>query len=147
MLCVAWLYYFHWSALPLQTTNFKIPATDDPKTPLYNSSFELNVKKYFERKPYLNLQQPAFPTNRNGFKVGMKLEGIDPRHPSLYCVLSIAEVRGYRIRLHFDGYSECHDFWVNASSVDIFPLGWCEKNNKKLQVPKGKQEKNAIILI
>ena len=67
----------------------------------------------------------------------MKLEGIDPKHPSLYCVLSVAEIRGFRLRLHFDGYSECHDFWTNADSPFIFPVGWAEKNNKKLQPPKG----------
>lgn len=67
----------------------------------------------------------------------MKLEGIDPKHQSLYCVLSVAEVHGFRMRLHFDGYSECYDFWINADSPFIFPVGWCEKNNKTLQPPKG----------
>lgn len=66
----------------------------------------------------------------------MKLEGIDPKHQSLYCVLSVAEVHGFRMRLHFDGYSECYDFWINADSPFIFPVGWCEKNNKTLQPPK-----------
>ncbi|XP_022091136.1 lethal(3)malignant brain tumor-like protein 1 isoform X2 [Acanthaster planci] len=79
----------------------------------------------------------AFPSGKNNFKVGMKLEGIDPKHPSLFCVLTVAEVRGYRIRLHFDGYSECYDFWVNADSPDIQPAGWCERTNHKLQYPKG----------
>ena len=74
---------------------------------------------------------------RCGFKVGMRLEGIDPRHPSLYCVLTVAEVRGQRIRLHFDEYSECYDYWVNSDCPFIFPIGWAEKNNKKLQPPKG----------
>nr|XP_006811109.1 PREDICTED: lethal(3)malignant brain tumor-like protein 3-like [Saccoglossus kowalevskii] len=60
-----------------------------------------------------------FPCSKNGFKQGMKLEGIDPKHPSMFCVLSVAETRGYRVRLHFDGYSECYDFWVNADSPDI----------------------------
>lgn len=45
---------------------------------------------------------------------------------------------GYRLRLHFDGYSECHDFWVNANSPDIHPAGWFEKTGHKLQLPKGK---------
>ncbi|XP_038057788.1 lethal(3)malignant brain tumor-like protein 4 [Patiria miniata] len=79
----------------------------------------------------------AFPIGKNNFKVGMKLEGIDPKHPCLFCVLTVAEIRGYRIRLHFDGYSECYDFWVNADSLDIQPAGWCEKTNHKLQYPKG----------
>ncbi|XP_013413836.1 lethal(3)malignant brain tumor-like protein 4 isoform X2 [Lingula anatina] len=79
----------------------------------------------------------AFPQNKNSFRVGMKLEGIDPKHPSLYSVLTVAEVCGYRLRLHFDGYSECYDFWTNADSPEIFPAGWCEKSDKELQPPKG----------
>ena len=44
---------------------------------------------------------------------------------------------GYRIRLHFDGYSDNYDFWVNADSMDIFPAGWCEKNGHRLHAPRG----------
>ncbi|XP_052073604.1 lethal(3)malignant brain tumor-like protein 3 isoform X1 [Mytilus californianus] len=79
----------------------------------------------------------AFPSHKNGFKLGMRMEGIDPKHQTLLCVLSVAEVCGYRVRLHFDGYSECYDFWTNADSPYIFPVGWCEKNGKTLQPPKG----------
>ncbi|XP_016074886.1 PREDICTED: lethal(3)malignant brain tumor-like protein 1 [Miniopterus natalensis] len=70
----------------------------------------------------------------------MKLEGIDPQHPSMYFILTVAEVCGYRLRLHFDGYSECHDFWINANSPDIHPAGWFEKTGHKLQPPKGYKE-------
>ncbi|KAM6043745.1 lethal(3)malignant brain tumor-like protein 4 isoform 3-T3 [Theristicus caerulescens] len=82
----------------------------------------------------------SFPQGRNGFKVGMKLEGLDPEHPSRFCVLTVAEVQGYRMRLHFDGYPECYDFWVNADSSDIHPVGWCEKTSHKLLPPKGFKE-------
>ncbi|ELK05740.1 Lethal(3)malignant brain tumor-like 4 protein [Pteropus alecto] len=67
----------------------------------------------------------------------MRLEGIDPRHPSVFCVLSVAEVCGYRLRLHFDGYLSCYDFWTNAGSPDIHPVGWCEKTKHELHIPKG----------
>ncbi|TNN60298.1 Lethal(3)malignant brain tumor-like protein 1 [Liparis tanakae] len=80
------------------------------------------------------------PTVKSGFKQGMKLEGIDPQHPSMYFVLTVAEVCGYRLRLHFDGYSDCHDFWVNANSPDIHPAGWCESTGHKLHTPKGCKE-------
>ncbi|XP_078006400.1 lethal(3)malignant brain tumor-like protein 1 isoform X2 [Phascolarctos cinereus] len=80
----------------------------------------------------------AFPQNKNGFKLGMKLEGIDPQHPSMYFILTVVEVCGYRMRLHFDGYSECHDFWLNADSPNIHPAGWFEKTGHRLQPPKGK---------
>nr|XP_060640635.1 lethal(3)malignant brain tumor-like protein 3 isoform X2 [Anolis sagrei ordinatus] len=86
-------------------------------------------------------ESQSFPQNKNGFRVGMKLEGLDPEHPSLFCVLSVDEVQGYRMRLHFDGYSECYDFWVNADSPDIHPVGWCEKTGHKLLPPKGYKER------
>ncbi|GAB0186679.1 lethal(3)malignant brain tumor-like protein 3 [Grus japonensis] len=82
----------------------------------------------------------SFPYNKNGFKVGMKLEGVDPEHQSIYCVLTVAEVCGYRVRLRFDGYPDCYDFWVNADSSDIHPVGWCEKTGHKLHPPKGYKE-------
>ncbi|XP_066574800.1 lethal(3)malignant brain tumor-like protein 4 isoform X2 [Amia ocellicauda] len=85
-------------------------------------------------------EQQSYPMYRNGFKVGMRLEGIDPLHPSMFCVLSVAEVIGYRLRLHFDGYSDCYDFWVNADSPEIRPSGWCEMTGRKLQPPKGYKE-------
>uniref|UniRef100_A0A8C7RYN3 L3MBTL histone methyl-lysine binding protein 1b n=1 Tax=Oncorhynchus mykiss TaxID=8022 RepID=A0A8C7RYN3_ONCMY len=82
-------------------------------------------------------EHQSFPQSRNAFKVGMKLEGLDPCHPSLFCVLSVAEIQGYRVRLHFDGYPECYDFWVNADTWDVKPAGWCEKMGHKLLLPKG----------
>jgi len=42
---------------------------------------------------------------------------------------------GYRIKLHFDGYEDKHDFWVNADCPDLFHPGWCEKNFRILQPP------------
>ncbi|KAH8268457.1 hypothetical protein KR026_007400 [Drosophila bipectinata] len=78
-----------------------------------------------------------FPITPNCFERGMKLEAIDPENCSLFCVCTIAEIRGYRLRLSFDGYSSMYDFWVNADSQDIFPPGWCEETNRVLQAPKG----------
>lgn len=83
----------------------------------------------------VKLFKNPFPYNRNCFKVGMRLEAIDPQHPSYFCVVSVAEVQGYRMRLHFDEYSELYDYWVNADCVDIFPPGWCEKNGRTLRPP------------
>ncbi|KAK3091272.1 hypothetical protein FSP39_018509 [Pinctada imbricata] len=101
----------------------------------------MNWSTYLERTnsvgaPHRLFKEP-FPATKNGFKVGMKLEGVDPKHQSLFCVMTVVEICGYRIRLHFDGYSECYDFWTNADSAYIFPVGWCEKNGKVLQPPKG----------
>lgn len=85
----------------------------------------------------VKLFKDPFPYNKNGFRPGMKLEGIDQQHPSFFCVLTVAETCGYRLRLHFDGYPSNYDFWVNADSMDIFPIGWCEKHGHLLHPPPG----------
>ncbi|CAK1552689.1 unnamed protein product [Leptosia nina] len=83
----------------------------------------------------VKLFKDPFPYNKNGFRVGMRLEAIDPHHPSQFCVVSVAEVQGYRLRLHFDEFPDMYDFWINADSPDIFPAGWCEKNGRSLKPP------------
>lgn len=35
-----------------------------------------------------------FPTEKNSFKIGEKLEGIDPEHEALFCVMTVVEVCG-----------------------------------------------------
>ncbi|KAG8037319.1 hypothetical protein G9C98_005529 [Cotesia typhae] len=113
----------------------------EPKYPWQTGKFGFSWAKYLEytkAKPApLKLFKDPFPYGKNLFKVGMKLEGIDPEHPSRYCVLTVFEVVGYRIRLHFDGYPENFDFWVNSDSIDIFPVGWSEKHGHRLNPPKG----------
>lgn len=76
-----------------------------------------------------------FPSSPNLFEVGMKMEAIDPEHSSLFCVCTVVEKLGYRIRLTFDGYNDKFSFWRNADSMDIFPPGWCAKTGRQLQPP------------
>lgn len=76
-----------------------------------------------------------FPSSINRFSAGQKLEAIDPQNCSLFCVCTIVETCGYRIKLHFDGYPSAYDFWLNADSMDIFPPGWCAKTARELQPP------------
>ena len=54
--------------------------------------------KYLERRraqaaPEKLFSDP-FPYGKHGFRSGMKLEGIDPEHQSLFCVMTVAEVQG-----------------------------------------------------
>ena len=72
----------------------------------------------------------------HSFKKDYKLECIDPKHPSYICVCTIVKVKGARLRLHFDGWSESYDFWTNVDSPFIFPMHWCEKNGQVLHPPR-----------
>ena len=78
-----------------------------------------------------------YPLFENPFKVGYYLEAVDPMHQSLICLVSVAQVEGFRMRLHFEGYLEPFDFWVNADSPLIFPCGFCENTGRTLSAPEG----------
>nr|XP_020462861.1 lethal(3)malignant brain tumor-like protein 3 isoform X2 [Monopterus albus] len=115
----------------------KLVTAPPNKKRAWSWSAYLEEEKAIAAPVKLFKEHQSFPQSRNSFKVGMKLEGLDPSHPSLFCVLTAAEIQGYRVRLHFDGYPECYDFWANADSWDLKPAGWCEKNGHKLLLPKG----------
>lgn len=42
------------------------------------------------------------------------------------------------IQVHFDGWSSCYDYWIDADSPDIHPVGWCSKTGHPLQAPLSK---------
>lgn len=83
----------------------------------------------------LNFFNSPFPCSFNHFVVGHKLEAIDPQNCELFCVCTVVEKIGFRIKLHFDGYDSAYDFWVNADSNCIFPVGWCNKTARELSLP------------
>ncbi|XP_022170347.1 uncharacterized protein LOC111033751 [Myzus persicae] len=103
------------------------------------------ILSYLEHTNYIpapkKLFDDPFPSDCNPFKVGQRLEGIDPEHEALFCVMTVVEVVGYRIKLHFDGYQDKYDFWVNANCPDLFFPRWCEQNSRTLQPPKNYNRK------
>ncbi|XP_075441190.1 lethal(3)malignant brain tumor-like protein 1 isoform X2 [Ascaphus truei] len=117
-------------------------VSGDELTDSWSWASYLEEQKYITAPLSLFQEWQLVTPHMNGFKVGMKLEGTDPQHPSMYFILTVTEVCGFRILLHFDGYSDCHDFWVNADSPDIHPAGWCEGSGHKLQPPKGYKDED-----
>lgn len=65
----------------------------------------------------------------------MKLECVDPRNPQLIRVATVAAVKGYRLKIHFDGWSSDFDFWTDDDWPDLHPPGWCQKTGHPLQPP------------
>lgn len=83
----------------------------------------------------LELFRNPFPNTRNLFQIGMKLEAIDPCNQSYFCVCTVEDKRGYRIKLRFDSYPADYNFWVNADSKNIFPPGWCSATDRSITPP------------
>lgn len=60
------------------------------------------------RSAPLKLFDKPLPLEKNYFRVGQKLEGIDPEHEALFCVMTVVHVCGnyilslYSIIIYFD---------------------------------------------
>lgn len=76
------------------------------------------------------------PTNE--FKIGMKLEALDPRNLTSTCIASVVGILGPRLRLRLDGSDNKNDFWRLVDSNEIHPIGHCEKHGGMLQPPLGR---------
>lgn len=86
---------------------------------------------------------------KHGFKVGMKLEASDQMDPRLICVSTIARTVGRLLKVHFDGWEDDYDQWMDCETVDIYPVGWGELVGHKLegprQTPPQKKEKRKLV--
>lgn len=72
----------------------------------------------------------------HGFQVGMKLECADLMDPRLVCVATIAKIVGRLLKVHFDGWEEEYDQWLDCESPDMYPVGWCILVGHKLEGPR-----------
>jgi hypothetical protein len=70
----------------------------------------------------------------------MKLEAIDKNNPQSFCVATVVEVKGHRVRIRYDGYGRdrSNDFWCNFQAEELYPIGWCAQNAFPLQPPTGR---------
>ncbi|XP_024151779.1 polycomb protein SCMH1 isoform X3 [Oryzias melastigma] len=73
----------------------------------------------------------------NDFKAGMKLEARDPRNSNSVCIATVMGMMGTRLRLRLDGSDNTNDFWRLVDSLEIQPIGTCERNGDMLQPPLG----------
>lgn len=65
----------------------------------------------------------------------MKLEAVDLMEPRLICVATVTRIIHRLLRIHFDGWEEEYDQWVDCESPDLYPVGWCQLTGYQLQPP------------
>lgn len=81
-----------------------------------------------------DLFNPYVPIH--GFIKGMKMEATDLMDPRLICVATVARIVGRLLKIHFDGWEDEYDQWLDCESSDIYPVGWCQSMGHKLEGPK-----------
>lgn len=72
----------------------------------------------------------------HGFRVGMRVEAADLMNPSLICVGTVCRLVGRLLRVHFDGWEDEFDQWIDSGSCDLYPVGWCELVSHRLEPPR-----------
>lgn len=65
------------------------------------------------------------PTNE--FQVGEKLETVDPRNQDSWCIGTIQEIDGPRLKIRLDGTDDRNDFWRLVDSAEIRAHGATER--------------------
>ncbi|KAG8546571.1 hypothetical protein GDO81_018607 [Engystomops pustulosus] len=78
----------------------------------------------------------------HGFRVGMKLEAVDLMEPRLVCVATVTRIIHRLLRVHFDGWEDEYDQWVDCESPDLYPVGWCQLTGYQLQPPAPQSTKD-----
>ncbi|XP_041829826.1 lethal(3)malignant brain tumor-like protein 2 isoform X3 [Melanotaenia boesemani] len=73
----------------------------------------------------------------HGFSPNMKLEAVDLMEPRLVCVATVKRCVGRLLLIHFDGWDDEFDQWIDHQSPDIYPVSWCELVGYQLQPPPG----------
>ncbi|CAN9508991.1 unnamed protein product [Ophioblennius macclurei] len=108
-----------------------VPSGYDPQTFSWDKYLnETNSKAAPPR--LMNADYPG-----HGFYPNMKLEAADLMEPRLVCVATVKRCVGRLLLIHFDGWEDEFDQWVEHQSPDIYPVGWCEITGYQLQPPPG----------
>lgn len=126
----------------LQQSSTAPSSSSSPSGPFQYESFHVfNWDNYLKETGSIAApndcfkQAPNPPVNE--FKIGMKLEALDPRNVTSTCIATVVGVLGSRLRLRLDGSDNTNDFWRLVDSNEIHPIGHCEKNGGMLQPPLG----------
>ncbi|XP_028268103.1 MBT domain-containing protein 1-like isoform X2 [Parambassis ranga] len=112
------------------------------------NNIELTPPRGYTSLPYRwfeylkNSKSVAAPVNlfnkdvpNHGFRPGMKLEAVDLMEPRLVCVATVTRIVHRLLRIHFDGWEDEYDQWVDCESPDLYPVGWCQLTGYQLQPP------------
>ncbi|CAF0839712.1 unnamed protein product, partial [Rotaria sordida] len=95
-----------------------------------------------EAAPACNFKQSLIPP-KNEFKIGEKLETIDPRNQDSWCIGTIIDKDGPRIRIRLDGTDDRNDFWRLVDSSDIRCYGTTAKFGGHIVPPLGFQQNST----
>ncbi|XP_042254249.1 lethal(3)malignant brain tumor-like protein 2 isoform X1 [Thunnus maccoyii] len=130
---------YHASSHAILPINFckksKIPLTVPQGYDAKTFSWDKYLKETKAKSAPVHLFNTDYPGHN--FSPNLKLEAVDLMEPRLVCVATVKRCVGRLLLIHFDGWEDEFDQWVDYQSPDIYPVGWCELAGYQLQSPPG----------
>ncbi|XP_067432504.1 lethal(3)malignant brain tumor-like protein 2 isoform X2 [Thunnus thynnus] len=130
---------YHASSHAILPINFckksKIPLTVPQGYDSKTFSWDKYLKETKAKPAPVHLFNTDYPGHN--FSPNLKLEAVDLMEPRLVCVATVKRCVGRLLLIHFDGWEDEFDQWVDYQSPDIYPVGWCELAGYQLQSPPG----------
>ncbi|XP_074727161.1 lethal(3)malignant brain tumor-like protein 2 isoform X2 [Strix uralensis] len=128
---------YHASSHAIFPVNFCQKNSIELTPPKGHDAKIFNWESYLEETKARPVPARLFNTDcpNHGFKAGMKVEAVDLMEPRLICVATVKRVVHRLLSIHFDGWDNEYDQWVDCESPDIYPVGWCELTGYQLQPP------------
>ncbi|XP_076008335.1 lethal(3)malignant brain tumor-like protein 2 [Genypterus blacodes] len=108
-----------------------VPAGYDPMTFTWAAYLEETESKAAPARLF-NTDDPC-----HGISPNMKLEAVDLMEARLVCVATVRRRVGRLLLVHFDGWDDEFDQWVDYESPELYPVGWSELTGYQLQPPPG----------
>ncbi|CAF3710875.1 unnamed protein product [Rotaria socialis] len=121
---------------PIKKNNSSIPDDSSPEEQHDWNSYLIETNS--EAASASNFRQALNPPV-NEFSVGEKLESIDPRNQDSWCIGTIIEKDGPRLRIRLDGTDDRNDFWRLVDSADIRCYGATTQLGGQIVPPLGFQ--------
>lgn len=57
-------------------------------------------------------------------------------------VATVTDTEDYRVKVHYDGWSQQFDVWCDADLCDLHPVGWCQRTGHPLEPPPGQTDRS-----
>ena len=74
------------------------------------------------------------PSAGNLFRIGMKIEAVDPNFPEMYCPCTVLRCVGDEVMFNFDGWGHYWDMWLYWYSPLMRPIGTTQLIKKALTI-------------
>lgn len=150
-----WIIYYSGNLLWGTYASFSLPESWKPPSPIICGSWGLPGLLHYLQEHlltssfqltdvcasislYISKEVP-----NHGFRQGMKLEAVDLMEPRLVCVATVTRIVHRLLRIHFDGWEDEYDQWVDCESPDLYPVGWCQLTGYQLQPPASQSKKGT----